>query len=63
MSPLLAESYLYPSRISYKLSLKDKALAEDVKIGDIETLTDGSVFYFKDLGKAGLLKAVKNFIW
>ena len=44
------ETYLYPSRICYKLSLKDKALTDDVKIGDIETLTDGSVLYFKDLG-------------
>ena len=46
----LSEPYLYPSRICYKLSLKDKAMSDDVKIGDIETLTDGSVFYFKDLG-------------
>ena len=46
----LSETYLYPSRISYKLSLKDKALSEDVKLGDIETLCDGSVLYFKDLG-------------
>jgi hypothetical protein len=52
------ESYLYPSRISYKLSLKDKALSDDVKIGDIETLTDGSVFYFKDLGMVGLSSIV-----
>eukprot|EP00116_Pleurobrachia_bachei_P010097 sb/3470359/ len=34
----------------YKLSLKDKALSEDAKIGDFETFCDGSVLYFKDLG-------------
>ncbi|KAL5254970.1 hypothetical protein ACHWQZ_G014429 [Mnemiopsis leidyi] len=44
------KTYLYPSRICYKLSLKEKALSDDVKIGELETLTDGSVFYFKDLG-------------
>lgn len=41
---------LYPSRVCYKLSLKEKVLGEEVKIGDIDTLTDGSVLYFKDLG-------------
>jgi len=44
------KSYLYPTRMMYKLSLKDKALSEDAKIGDFETFCDGSVLYFKDLG-------------
>jgi len=42
--------YLYPTRISYKISLKDKPLSDDAKIGDFEQFTDGSVLYFKDLG-------------
>lgn len=41
---------LYPSRISYKVSPKEKTLGDSVTIGELETFTDGSVLYFKDLG-------------
>lgn len=44
------KSYLYPTRICYKTSLKEKPLGDEVKIADLETFTDGSVLYFKDLG-------------